>query len=434
MTNWRENYKSKLCTADEAIKKIAGIKRVVFGHAGSEAFALTDALVRNKELFNKLEIVHLVSLGKGEYAKEENSDYFKHNALFAVTSTREAVNSSYGDYTPTFFYEVPRLVGKNGALAGDAFLIQVSAPDEHGYCSYGLSCDYSRAGIDGAKIVIAQVNKLLPRTLGNAFVHVDEIDYIVEQDSALPEIKIPVIGEIEKKIGEYCASLVNDGDTLQLGIGAIPDAALASMKDKKDLGIHSEMISDGVVDLINLGVITNKKKNFNPNKSIVSFLMGTKKLYDYVNDNPALELHPVDYVNHPAIISKNDNMVSINSAIQVDLMGQVNAEYVNSKQFSGPGGQVDFVRGASMSKGGRSIIALPSTAAKGTVSKIVFNLDEGAPVTTSRNDVDYIVTEYGIAHLKGKTLRERAKALIEIAHPNFREELTKKAIEKFKFL
>ena len=431
MKNWKESYKLKICTPDEAIQKIKDAKRISFGHICSESSVLTEALVRNKRLFKKLEIAHLLSVGKSEYAKEENSEYFRHNALFIGSKTREAANSSYGDYTPTFFFETAKLFGKDGELALDAMLLQVSTPDEHGYCSYGLSCDYTKSATENAKIVIAQINKFVPRTLGNCFVHVDDIDYIIEEDTPIPEVQPPVVGEIERKIGEFCASLVRDGDTLQLGIGAIPVAVLNFLKEKKDLGIHSEMISDGIVDLINLGVITNKKKNLNPNKAIATFLMGSKKLYDYANDNPAIELHPVDYVNNPIIIAQNDNMVSINSAIQVDLMGQVNAEYIDSKQFSGPGGQVDFVRGATMSKGGKSIIALPSTTAKESISRIVFAFDEGTPVTTSRNDVDYVITEYGIAHLRGKTLRERAKLLIEIAHPNFREELRKKALEKF---
>lgn len=243
-----------------------------------------------------------------------------------------------------------------------------------------------------------------------------------------------MIGELEEKIGANCASLINDGDTLQLGIGAIPFAVLNFLKQKKDLGIYSEMVSDGIVNLIQAGVITNKKKNLHPNKVIATFLLGTKKLYEYADNNPAIELHPVDYVNNPIVIAQNDNMISINSVIQVDLMGQVNAEYINSKQFSGPGGQVHFVRGATMSNGGKSIIALPSTMVDEKISKIFFNFEAGVPVTTTRNDVDYIITEYDIAHLKGKTLRERAKLLIEIAHPKFREKLRKKVIEKFEIL
>ena len=390
MENWKERYESKLCTSDEAIKKIAGVKRIIFEHACGESVLLTEALMKNKELFKKTEIIHLVAMGKGEYAKKENSEYFRHNALFAGGTTREAANSSYGDYTPSFFFEMPELFKKAGVLNPDVTIIQVSYPDEHGYCSYGISCDYTKCAAENSNIVIAQVNKFMPRTLGNCFIHIDNINYIVEQATPIIELKIPVIGEIEKRIGEHCASLIDDGATLQLGIGAIPDAVLSFLRHKKDLGIHSEMISDGVVDLVNLGVITNKRKNINTGKSIVSFLMGTRKLYDYIDNNPEIELHPVDYVNNPFIIAQND-----------------------------------------MSKGRKSIIALPSTAAKGTISKIVFTLDEGAAVTTSRNDVDYIVTEYGIAHLKGKSLRERAKALIEIAHPDFREELKRKAVGKF---
>lgn len=431
MKNWKENYKTKLCTPSEAIKKIKSNDRVATGHACAEPTILIDELIKNKKLFKNVEIVHMVAMGKSEYALEENKEYFRHNALFVGAGTRKAANSSYGDYTPSFFFEIPRLFKEGAPLQADVALVQVSSPDEHGYCSYGLSCDYTKAATENAKIVIAQINKHMPRTLGNCFLHIDDMDYIVEHNTPLIELNPPKIGEIEKKIGGYCASLVKDGDTLQLGIGAIPDAVLTFLTEKKDLGIHSEMISDGVVDLVNAGVITNRRKTLNPGKSIVSFLMGTKKLYDYINDNPEVELHPVDYVNNPFIVAQNDNLISINSAIQLDLMGQVNSESMGYKQFSGTGGQVDFVRGASMSNGGKSIIALASTAAKGTISKIVFKLDDGATVTTSRNDIEYVITEYGIAHLKGKTLKERAKALIAIAHPDFREELTKQALEKF---
>lgn len=434
MNNWREIYGNKIVTADDAVKHIKSGDRIVFGHACGEAQEITDALLRNKELYEKVEIVHLVPMGKGEYAQEENQKYFYHNSFFGGGSTRKALNGSYGDFTPSFFFEIPKLFAKGGKLPVDVAIIQVSSPDAHGYCSYGISCDYTKGIAENANLVIAQVNECMPRTLGNNFIHLSELDYVVEHKQTILQLTPPKIGEVEQKIGEYCASLIQDGDTLQLGIGAIPDAVLGFLKSKKHLGIHSEMISDGVVDLILAGVIDNSQKTIHKNKCIVSFLMGSQKLYDYVDNNPAVELHPVDYVNHPFIIAQNDNMVSINSALQVDLMGQVNAESIGAKQFSGTGGQVDFVRGASMSKGGRSIIAMPSTAAKGTISKIVMNLDTGSAVTTSRNDVDYIVTEYGIAALKGKTLRDRAKALIAIAHPDFREALTKQALEKFQTL
>lgn len=434
MKDWREVYRNKIVTADEAVKHIKSGDRVVFGHACGEAQEITEALLRNKEQYKKVEIVHLVPMGKGEYAQEENQKYFRHNSFFGGGSTRKALNGRYGDFTPSFFFEIPRLFSKKGKLPVDVAIVQVSLPDPHGYCSYGISCDYTKGATENAVLVIAQINKYMPRTLGDSFVHLSEIDYIVEYHQELLQLMPPKIGEIEQKIGKYCASLIQDGDTLQLGIGAIPDAVLNFLKDKKHLGIHSEMISDGVVDLILTGVIDNSKKTINRNKCVVSFLMGSRKLYDHVDNNPSVEVRPVDYVNHPFVIAQNDNMISINSALQVDLMGQVNAESIGDKQFSGTGGQVDFVRGASMAKEGKSIIAMSSTASKGKISKIVMNLDKGSSITTSRNDVNYIVTEYGIAELKGKTLRERAKSLIAVAHPDFREELTKQALEKFQAL
>ena len=282
-----------------------------------------------------------------------------------------------------------------------------------------------------ARTVIAQVNRNMPFTCGQSTVPVEKISCFVPCDEPILELAPPKIGPVEEAIGKNVASLVRDGDTLQLGIGAIPDAVLRFLGDKKDLGIHSEMFSDGVVDLIEAGVVTNRAKTLHPGKSVVAFLMGTKRLYDYVDHNSDVELRPVDYVNHPAVIARNDNMVSINSCVQVDLMGQVCSESVGYKQISGTGGQVDFIRGAAMSKGGRSILAFPSTAAKGTISKIVPILDEGAVVTTSRNDVDYIVTEYGVAHLKGYTLRQRARALIQVAHPDFRPALQEEFTRRF---
>ncbi len=429
--SWKEVYESKLVSAKEAVSKIQSNSRIVVGHAVGEPLELIDALVENKENYENVEIVHMVAMGKGEYVKEGMEKHFKHNAIFVGGSTRDAVNSGRGDFTPCFFYEVPKLF-KQGYMPVDVALIQVSEPDEHGYCSFGVSNDYTKPAADCAKIVIAEVNENMPRTMGDSFINVEDIDYIVKASHTIIELKPPKIGEIEKAIGKHCASLVEDGSTLQLGIGAIPDAVLLFLKDKKDLGIHSEMISDGVVELVEAGVITNKKKTLHPGKIVVTFLMGTKRLYDFVNDNPMVETYPVSYVNDPTVIMKNYKMVSINSCVQVDLMGQVCSESIGMKQISGVGGQIDFIRGASMAEDGKSIIAIPSTAAKGKVSRIVPLLDEGAAVTTSRNDVDYIVTEYGVARLKGKTLKERAKALINIAHPSFREELIKEYEARFK--
>ena len=300
----------------------------------------------------------------------------------------------------------------------------VSPPDEHGFMSYGLSVDYTRQAAETARVVVAEVNPKMPRTHGS-FIHVSEIDYIVESDYEPIEIPLPKIGEVEEKIGSYIADLIPDRATLQLGIGAIPDAVLHFLTGKKDLGIHTEMFSDGVVDLYEKGVVTNKYNNLNPGKFVATFLMGTKRLYDFANDNPAVLMKPVDYTNNILVAGQLENLISINSALEVDLYGQVCADMIGGKQFTAVGGQVDFVRAAMSSKGGKSIIAFPSTGKKGTVSRITAKLKDGACVTTSRHDVDYIVTEYGVARLKGKSNAERAEALISIAHPDFREELSR---------
>lgn len=427
---WRETYKSKIVTPEEAVSKIKSGDRVVTGHACGEPGILLRAMVDNKDQYKDVEIVHMVAMGGAEYAQPGMEEHFRHNAIFVGGSTRDAVISGRADFTTCFFSEVPKMF-REGFLPVDVALVQVSSPDENGNCSFGVSVDYTKPAAESAKIVIAEVNDQMPRTGGDTLINVKDLDYIVEASYPLIELHPPKIGDVERAIGENCASLINDGDTLQLGIGAIPDAVLLFLKDKKDLGIHSEMISDGVVELVEAGVITNKKKSLHPGKTVVSFIMGTKKLYDYINNNPDVEMYPVDYVNNPVVVAKNDNIISINSCVQVDLMGQVCSESIGDKQISGVGGQVDFVRGAMMAKGGKSIIAMPSTAGRGKVSRIVSRLDDGATVTTSRNDVDYIVTEYGIARLRGKTLRDRAKALINIAHPDFRTELIESFEKKF---
>lgn len=427
--SWQQLYESKVISVEEAAGKVKSGDRVVLGHAVGEPAAVIEEMVAHKENYKDVEIVHMVAMGKAGYAKPGMEGHFRHNAIFVGGTTRDAVASGRGDFTPCFFSEVPKLF--RTSLPVDVALIQVTPPDEHGYCSFGVSNDYTKPAAECAKLVIAEVNDQMPRTMGDCFIHISEIDYVVESSHPVIELKPARIGEVERAIGENCASLIEDGATLQLGIGAIPDAVLLFLKDKKDLGIHSEMISDGVVELVEAGVITNKAKTIHPGKIVVTFLMGTKKLYDFANNNAMLEMYPVDYVNDPTVIMKNNKMVSINSCVQVDLMGQVASESVGLKQISGVGGQLDFVRGSNMCKDGKSIIAMPATAAKGTVSKIVPLLDEGAAVTTSRNDVDYVVTEFGIAHLKGKNLRERARALINIAHPNFREGLIKEYENRF---
>lgn len=425
MNNWRVQYHDKLVSAEQALSKVRSGDRVVAGHACGEPATLLAALVARAPELRNVEIVHMVPMGPAVYVQPGMEESFRHNALFVGAPTRKAVEENRADYTPCFFSEIPRLF-KDGILPVDVALIQVTPPDAQGYCSYGISADYTTAAAQCASTIIAQMNRNLPRT-GGAKIHLDELSYIVEKDESILELKPPAIGDVEKMIGEHVASLVVDGSTLQLGIGAIPDAVLLFLKDKKDLGIHSEMFSDGVVVLAEAGVITNKRKSINQGKFIAAFLMGTRKLYDFVDNNPAVELLPVEYVNDPCVIGKHENMVCINSALQVDLMGQVNAEMIGSRQFSGIGGQVDFVRGASRSAGGKSIIALPSTASGGKISRICCELNRGAAVSTSRNDVQYVVTEYGVANLRGKSLRERAIALIQIAHPDFRAALTVEA-------
>lgn len=415
----------KLMSADEAVKVVKSGDRVVLGHACGEPPTLVEALVARAPELSGVEIVHMVNMGPAKFAQPGMERSFRFNGMFLGAPTRRAVEQARADYMPCFFSEVPRLF-KQRVLPVDVAMIQVAPPDQHGYCSFGVSVDYTQAAAECAQVVIAQINRLLPRT-GGARIHLNAIDCLVEKDDVIVELPRPEIGDVERRIGEHVAALVPNGATLQLGIGAIPDAVLSCLRNKEDLGIHSEMFSDGAVELAEAGVITNRRKTINTGKFIATFLMGTRRLYDFVNDNPAVELHPVDYTNDPFVIGRHDNMLSINSALQVDLTGQVNAEMIGSTQFSGVGGQVDFVRGAGRSLGGKSIIALPSTAAGGTVSRICRVLESGTAVTTSRNDVHYVVTEYGVADLRGRNLRQRAEALVAISHPAFRSMLMGRA-------
>ena len=429
--DWKETYNNKLTTAQEAVKQIKSGDRVVVGHATGSPEVLLKAMVDNKEAYENVEIVHMVAMGPSEYCLPENSAHFVHNSLFAGATTRKAIQGGRAVFTASHFSQIPRLFTEK-ILPVDVTLCMLSEPDEHGYCSFGISVDYTKPAAESSRIVIAEVTPHMPRTLGNAFIHVSDIDYIVECDSRPIEMQPPTIGPIDEAIGGYCAELIRDGDCLQLGIGAVPDSILGFLKDKKDLGIHTEMFSDGVVDLVNKGIITCARKNFHPNKMVATFFMGTEKLYRFIHNNPQVEMFTVDYTNNPAVVARNDNMVSINASLQVDLTGQAASETIGPKQFSATGGQADFVRGAAWSKGGRSIIAFHSTAAKGKLSRIVSHLDEGAIVTTTRTDIHYVVTEYGIADMRGKSVHQRAEALINIAHPDFRSDLKKNFFDGFK--
>lgn len=419
---WRTWYKEHLFTPAQAVQQIKSGQRVVVAHACGEPSIILDALVANAAQYENVEIIHMVAMGKAAYCQPQYDKNFHHNAFFLGGSTRAAATEGRVDFTPVYFSEIPGLLRED--LRPNVTLLQCSPPDAHGYVSLGVSVDYTKPAAEASDLVIAQVNQNMPRTLGDSFLHVTQIGCLVEADTPVIELAPPKIGDVERAIGENVASLVRDGDTLQLGIGAIPDAVLLFLKEKNDLGIHTEMFSDGVVELVEAGVITNKAKTLHRGQSVATFLMGTRRLYDYVSDNPAVAMYPVDYVNDPYVIGQNDNLVSINSCVQVDIMGQVVSTSAGLRQISGVGGQVDFVRGANLSKGGRAIMAMPSTTGKGKISKIVPFLDQGSAVTTTRNEVNYVITEYGIARLKGKSLRQRAEALIRIAHPDFRDELT----------
>ncbi len=422
-------YKRKLKTAEEAMQAVKPGDRVIFAHAAGESQTLSSALMSRADELYDVEIVHMVALGPAEYCKPGMEKHFRHNSLFVGGTTREAVNTGQADFTCCFFSEIPRLF-RDRYLPVDVALVHLSPPDEHGFMSFGISVDYTKVAAQCASTVVAAVNPNMPRTLGDCFIHVSDVDSIVETEEQIIEIPLPRIGPVEQAIGEHVAGLIEDGSTLQLGIGAIPDAVLLFLKEKRDLGIHTEMFSDGVVELVEQGVVTNKAKSVHCDKMIATFLMGSRRLYDFVHNNPQVEMHTVDYTNDPFMISRNDRMISINSALQVDLTGQICADTIGYRQYSAVGGQVDFVRGAGRSKGGKSVIALPSTASGGKMSRIAAALTEGAAVTTSRNDVHYVVTEYGAVDLRGKTVKQRAELLVSIAHPDFRRELTEEGKQK----
>lgn len=426
------NFKKKSpiwVSADEAICKIKKGQRVLIGSGCAEPQHLVQTLSRHADRFYDNEIVHILTVGIAPYADKTHADAFRHNAFFIGKNVRGAIGRGDADYVPIFLSEVPALF-KSGQMPLHCALIHVSPPDQNGYVSLGVSVDVLLAAIDNAEIVIAQVNKQMPETMGEAKIPMTCIDYLVEAEEDLAEFPQGMPDETSMQIGKHLVRYIRDGDTLQLGIGNIPDAVLMNLTDKNDLGIHTEMVSDGIVELYEKGIITNAKKGINEGKSIVSFVLGSKKLFKVLHQNPDFHFYPTEYTNDPFIISQNNNMVSINSAIQIDLTGQVCSDSIGSRLFSGFGGQVDFVRGAKRSKGGRSFIALPSTAKNGEISRIVPYLYQGAGVVTSRADVHYVVTEYGEAYLHGKNIRERALALIQIAHPKFRDELLSYMKEK----
>jgi 4-hydroxybutyrate CoA-transferase len=422
----QDEFRSKISSLEEAVGVVKSGDRIYISGNAASPYALNKALAARKDELTAVEVIHVLLLGDDPLAKPDMEGHFRHNALFVGPADREAVNDGRADYIPVFLYEIPSLF-YSGQLGLDVAFIHVSPPDNRGYMSFGVECLASKAAAESARVVVAEVNDKMPRTLGDCFIHISKVDKVVETSRDLPVLATKPSTKVEEKIGRYIADLVEDGSTIQLGIGGIPGAALRAMSSRKDLGIHTEMISDGMIEAIEAGYVTGARKTLHPNKVVGTFLFGTKRVYDYAHDNPLFEIHPVHYTNHPATIARNDKMVAINSAIEIDLTGQVCSDSIGTRIYSGFGGQVDFIRGAAQSKGGKPIIAFPATAKNGEVSKIVPYLKNGAGVVTTRADVHYVATEYGVAYLHGKNLRERALALIAIADPAFRDGLEREA-------
>jgi len=424
--DWQNLYQEKVRTPEKAIGSIRRGDKVFIGSGAAEPQVLVKSLIESSGRLADTRIMHIMTLGVAPYTEEKFTDQFRHNAFFIGANTRQAVAEGRADYTPVFLSEIPALF-RSGQVPVDVALIQVSLPDKHGYCSYGVSTDVVKSAAESATKVIAEINPQMPRALGDCFINMDHIDMAVPVDVPLLYSKRERADDVAKRIGRNIASLIPDGSTLQMGIGTIPDSVLHYLTDKKDLGIHTEMFSDGFMELAAKDIINNHKKTIHAGKTIASFCIGSRELYDYVDNNPGIEFHPTEYTNDPFIIAQNDKMMAINSAIEVDLSGQVCADSLGTMFYSGIGGQIDFVRGASRSKGGKPIIALPSTAKDDTISRISVHLKEGAGVVTTRGDVHYVVTEWGVAYLHGKNIRERAMALINIAHPKFRKALLDEA-------
>ncbi len=428
--DWISRYKSRIITAEQAARVVQDGQRIFLTGNVSVPHKVLAALVDYAPNLHDVEIVQALTTGAADYVAPEMAGHLLVNTIFISPNIRKAVQEGRADFTPVLLSEFP-LLFKRGFIELDIALIHVSPPDEHGFCSLGVEVGLSKTAAECAKIIIAEVNEQMPRTLGDAFIHVNRLNYMVPVDYPLPEMAMGGEGpsEITKTIAGFCAELIPNGATMQMGIGAIPDAVLKHLFDKKDLGVHTELFSDGVIDLVEAGVLTNAQKTLHTGKIIAGFIIGTKRLYKWVHDNPLIEFHPTEYVNDPFVIAQNERMVAINSALEIDLTGQICADSIGPKLYSGVGGQLDFIYGASRSKGGVPIIALPSTAKDDQISRITPMLKQGSGVVTTRNHVRYVITEYGIAELYGKTIKQRAAALINISHPKFREELTRQAKE-----
>ncbi|HBP64153.1 MAG TPA: 4-hydroxybutyrate CoA-transferase [Desulfosporosinus sp.] len=426
MTNYKELYQEKLCTAAEAIKLVQDGDSLVIPTGVGEPPALLTALSEHRREYHDVKVFQILPLRKFGYIDPETVEHVRHMAFFYGGVTRAGGQQGWIDYIPNYFSEMPRMI-EDGLLGVDTVFTLASPMDEYGYFSISLGTDYTMAAIKKARAVVLEVNANVPFANGNCLVHISQVSALIEDNSPLTEVGLPKIGPVQEAIGKYVADLIDNGSTVQIGFGGIPDAVVMQLTHKHDLGIHTEMFGDGILTLIECGAVTNLNKNYLPGKVIATFALGSKRLYDFMNRNPQLEMHPVDFTNDPFLAGQNDNFVTINASMQVDFLGQCCSESMGSTPYSGTGGQVDFVRAANRSKGGKSFIVLPATAKDGKISRITPTLTSGSAVTTSKNDVNYVVTEYGVAQLRGKSAKQRAQALIAIAHPDFRDELTEAA-------
>lgn len=426
--NWQERYADAIVSAEDAVAKVRSGDRVFVGTGCAQPLSLVRALVAREAELDDIEIIHLLTFGEAPYATREMAKTFRVNSFFIGENVREVIQDGVGAYTPVFLSDIPRLFD-SGQIPLDVALVQVSPPDENGLCSFGISVDIVKAAAENASLVIAQVNPKMPRTHGTGTIHVHVLDALVPVEDDLVEYASPPPEEETARIGEYVAGLVEDGSTIEVGIGRIPQAIIQHLTDKRDLGIHTEMFTDSMIELVESGVVTGSQKALDRNRVVASFCVGSQRLYDYVHDNPVFAFHPTEYVNDPFIIGRQTKPVAINTALEIDLTGQVSADSLAGEFYSGIGGQVDFNRGAARAPDGKAVIAIPSTAKGGSVSRIVTRLSAGAGVVTTRGDVHYVVTEYGVAYLHGKSVEERAISLISIAHPDYREQLLREAIE-----
>ncbi len=420
--NWETIYRKKIADVQTALNVIQSGDRLYIGGGAGVPVTLTQGLTACASRLRDVELTHILTFAKAPYVAPEYLESFRVNALFIGHNVRAAVQEGRADFTPIFLSEIPGLF-QTGILPLDVALISVTPPDEHGFCSFGVEVGTTKPAAESARVIIAEVNRQMPRTLGDSFIHVSRLHHIVEVDYPIPQAPQGHSSADNLQIGRHIADMIPNGATLQMGIGSIPDAVLQSLTHHQDLGIHTELFSDGVIDLVEQGIINCSRKTFHPGKIVAGFLFGTTRLYEFIHNNPLIELHPTGYVNDPFNIARNDKMVAINSALQIDLTGQVCADSIGPRFYSGVGGQIDFIRGAARSKGGLPIIAFPSTAQGGKTSRIVPMLNEGAGVVTTRNDVHYVVTEFGVASLYGKSIRQRTQELVNIAHPQFRDEL-----------